>query len=140
MPLRVKSGLSVALMLLACTKGPAPEALPAGGIRSPLRSAALIDGQFVAYALYWEVSLPGGDPIVFRADGTVENLRAALSGTWSIANDSTLIISPPATVYGARPHEFRLRSAEGDLVSPPPESHEVRTPMFWIRRAGSPAP
>lgn len=58
-----------------------------------LDPAVLTNERFVAYTDLWAVSVPEGDPIVFRSDGTVENLKAGLRGNWSIEGGNTLNIS-----------------------------------------------
>jgi hypothetical protein len=122
-----------------CHKAPGPVA--AGGIAAPLSADSLTAGHFVAYTLLWQVAVPGGDPIVFRADGTVENTRAGLAGSWRIADDSTLLIrSPDRFAPGAPPRVFRLRGSHGDLASPVPTPDRPGGPVFWIQRQGSPAP
>lgn len=136
---RSLGGIALVLGAVGCGRGPAPPA-PEGVVTPPLTPTTLIEGQFVAYTLLWQVSAPGGDPIVFQANGTVENLRAGLAGRWTIVDDSTLLIESADRLPGAKPKEFRLRHAEGDLVSPLPPSGERRSPLYWIRRRGSAAP
>jgi hypothetical protein len=90
--------------------------LPAG-LGALLRRDTLVGGRFVAYTLLWQGSVPGGDPIAFHADGTVENARAGLAGRWTVQDDSTLIIAGSGGALAGTPHTFRLRG--GRLISPP---------------------
>jgi hypothetical protein len=131
----------LALLLLAaapsCGRIP-PTASPSPArLVAPLRRETLIQGAFVAYTLFWQVGVPGGDPVVFRADGSVENARAGLAGRWTVVDDSTLRIrqTDPMTRQ-VHDLEFRLRVGEGDLASPPPVAGETTSPRYWIRRRG----
>ena len=101
------------------------------GIARPLTAAQLTAGAFVAYTLAWQVSVPGGDPVVFHSDGTITNLRAGLAGRWRIVNESTLVIGDSGPLSGP-PRMFVQRRAPGDLFS-----DKVAT---WITRAGAPDP
>jgi hypothetical protein len=105
-----------------------------------LTPALLVEGHYVVYTLLWQVAVPGGDPIVFRADGTTENQRAGLAGRWTILDDSTLAIQPevvsaPRGLSGP-PVSFRLRAGRGALINPVrPDS--AGEPLYQIRRAGT---
>ena len=110
-------------------------------IAAPLRPETLTQGAFVAYTLFWQVAVPGGDSIVFRADGVVENARAGLAGRWRIADDSTLVIEQADRITGqVHATTFRLRGLKGDLVSPVPVAGRSYNPLFWIQRRPPPAP
>jgi len=112
-------------------------------LRPPLTSALLEEGHFVVYTLLWQLAVPGGDPIVFRADGAIENTRAGLAGRWTILDDSTLVIQPqvasaPPGLAGP-PITFRLRSSRDALISPV-RADSAGEPVYQIRRAGTTGP
>ena len=134
---RSRWAVTIAAGIVACGRVHPGDGL----IAPPLRTETMVEGGFVAYTLYWEAAVPGGDPIHFRADGIVENTGAGLAGRWSVTDDSTLIIFQMDTVTGqTRSREFRLRPAKGGLVSPIPLAGQSQSPVFWIRRKGAPVP
>lgn len=132
----------VAALVATCACAPKPAPGPdSNSLRPPLTSALLVEGHYVVYTLLWQVAVPGGDPIVFRADGTTENARAGLAGRWTILDDSTLAIQPeaPSAPRGLSgpPVTFRLRAGRGALISPV-RADSAGEPLYQIRRAGTP--
>jgi hypothetical protein len=132
----------VAALLATWACSPKAASAP-DSLRPPLTASVLVDGHFVVYTLLWQVAVPGGDPIVFLADGTTKNMRAGLAGRWTIVDDSTLAIQPevasaPPGLAGP-PVTFRLRASRGALISPV-RSDSAGDPVYQIRRAGSTGP
>ena len=122
--------ISLAIGVAACA-GHRPPAEADGLITRPLSGEELVTGHFVAYTIFWQVQVPGGDPIVFGNDSSVQNIRAGLQGRWELLDDTTVLIA-------GRP--FYHRIVTGDLVSFPPNDTLRLHPLYWIRRAGSARP
>jgi hypothetical protein len=113
-----------------CTSHPSPSATPLA-ISRPLRAEDLIAGHFVAYTLFWQVGVPGGDPVIFGPDGSIQNVRAGLQGPWVLLSDTSLRIGNRV---------FYQRVSTGDLASSLSGDTLSGRPVYWIRRAGSGAP
>ena len=142
--MRSRLFLFTSLAVMGCSAGPPRQGAESSSLHLPLTPTLLTEGHFVAYTLLWQVSVPGGDPIVFHSDGTVENLRAGLAGRWAITDDSTLTIQSVPTggataALAGPPMIFRLWPGRGALVSPArPDS--LGEPIYQIRpRGDSPA-
>jgi len=114
----------------SCASHPSPRSTPLS-INRPLRAEDLIAGHFVAYTLIWQVSVPGGDPVVFNADASIQNARAGLQGPWVLLSDTSLRIGNRV---------FYQRVSAGDLASSLSGDTLSGHPVYWIRRAGASAP
>jgi len=91
-----------------------PRASTEGGSGARYAVAACVAGLLLVpwgnlSPAYAQVSGPRIDPIVFRANGTVENKKAGLSGDWKIIDDTTLLVAG---------RKFAYNSATGCPFSP----------------------
>lgn len=107
----MRSHIAVAL-LLATTTPCAGQTWPGEWgrpIPRPLTESLLTTNVFLVVTDLWADAYATPDTLRFNVDGSVHNLRAGLTGSWRLVDDTTVRI-------GTR--IFRHRSGSMDLYSP----------------------
>jgi hypothetical protein len=107
----MRSHLAVALFL-ATTTPCASQAWPGEWgqpIPRPLTESLLTANAFLVVTDLWADAYATPDTLRFNVDGTVHNLRAGLTGSWRLVDDTTVRV-------GTR--IFRHRAGSMDLYSP----------------------
>lgn len=122
--IRLAVVFAASVLLLACGRlssmhsevPPVKHPQRADILSEKLTAQSFINGKFVAYTDVWGVWSHEGDPIVFHVDGTVDNARAGLQGTWKLIDETTVLVANRTFKYAIEKHcLFSPLEPEGDV-------------------------